>query len=150
MSIVWRTPVTDWQPADYLNAADLTRIEGNIEWLSDYLMSHYYNVQTYPHREWEIADIPESTDIERICNKITEIMDNYYAPEGFEDSEISDIPDSPLDNDDVNYLERCLLLIKEMIDSGKSYNTHQALKALTHAQLAAYQHPQVRKDGSIL
>ena len=142
--------MTDWQPENYLNAADLTRIEGNIEWLSGYLMSHGYDIQTFEHDEWDITGIPRTSDLKQICDEITELTAKYYAPEGFEDRDISDIPVEPLDYNAVNYWERCLLLIKEMIDSGKSYNTHQALSGLAHKQLAAYQHEKVRTNGRIV
>ena len=148
MSTTWKPPVTGWQPADYFNAADLTRIEGNIEWLSEYLKSHGYDVQAYPHREWDITEIPNTADLERICAKIAEIADKYYEPEGFWNRAISEISDKPLDNRGVNYLERCLRLIKEMIESGKTYNSHQALGRFTHAELAAFQH-WVLRSGKI-
>jgi len=152
MNGTWIEPEVNWQPIDYLNADDLNRIENNIGYLYEELNKLPYNIPTQIHKTWNNKGIPNTSDIERICNNIKKIAEYYYAPPKYEllsviTSKIS------LNNRDISFLEECLKWIyNEFTILKRNYNSHQVLKQkqFTHAQLINYRHEQIRKDWSLL
>jgi len=143
----WVTPKTDWQAVDYLNAADLTRIENNIRYLRDELNRASYQIPVLIHRTWTRDGVPNTGDIRRICDNIKVIADHYYRPPQYE--RLLLIPSKEaLDNQDANDLEEFLRWIHhEFRVLGRIHNRHQALTRFTHAQLRQFTHNQIRREG---
>lgn len=94
-----------------LNASDITRIEGNIQYLSDNLSTLYY----FPHTEsktWNVRGLPDITDVSRIIGNIEKIISAYY-----QNSSAPDLPETMLRFEHINSIEENLYLLKEMLDN---------------------------------
>ena len=150
--ITWITPITDRTSADvaarvpkaFIHAEDLRRVEGNIEYLSNYLNSRRYNISVFPAKLWLRENIPTTTDIRRICDRIEAITEAYYRPEHYVD--ISNLFSRRLAASDMNDVERNLLGIKAMLEMGIHFNTHFVLSNRTHGSMRSYTHNQLRKN----
>ena len=120
--MTWIAPVTDRTQLDiasrtskaYLNAEDLNRIEGNIEWLANRLAVYLGSNQLRTRTDWDMFGLPTTNDIKRICDGITDIKDAYFRPNGYMD--IPDLEHQSLSFRDINLLERNLLLLKDLYD----------------------------------
>lgn len=42
--MAWITPKTNWLPTDYINAADFNRLEGNLNFVANYMNSNYFKI----------------------------------------------------------------------------------------------------------
>ena len=148
----WITPITDRTSADvaartpkaFIHAEDLRRVEGNIEYLSNYLNSRRYNIAVFPTKLWLRENIPTTNDIRRICDRIEAIVKAYYHPDDYAD--ISNLFNRRLTASDMNDVERNLLGIKVMLEMGIHFNTHFILSSRTHNQMRKYTHNQLRKN----
>ena len=95
-----------------LNCTDLNRIENNIEYLSELLNELYYcNTIDKRDAQWSMDDIPTKTNIERILNNLNELLIKYYTLD-----EALVIPETLTHFEAVNIVEKCIYLIKVMID----------------------------------
>ncbi|MCL2718959.1 MAG: hypothetical protein FWE14_09305 [Lachnospiraceae bacterium] len=121
MSIEWKTPVTDREPADivnksakaYLNAEDLSRIESNAGYISVLLNLYLYPI-LIQSKKWDKVKIPTTADIKRICDNVDSFADVFYRPNEFAD--VKYLAEKSLGYQDVNDLETNLLLIKTLLD----------------------------------
>lgn len=68
----------DWTSRDYLNAADLNRLERNIFVLADLIKLHGCNVNLQTKVDWEQTDILRRGDIDRIRSNI-DALQNAFA-----------------------------------------------------------------------
>jgi len=146
--LIWRTPVTDRTQADiengnekaYLNADDLNRIEGNIDYLSVALYYEGHDIKRIPAKEWNMASIPSATDIARICANAKELADKYPEkpePEGYDEDLLKILLETPgkaLYIDDINYIEAFLFGIFESLNTEVSFNTWGDLKLITYQE----------------
>lgn len=130
---MWQTPITDRTQEDVLyaqylinewkgnfaeiqdlkgclNAADLNRIEGNIQHLADILNERSYHNQIHT-KTWERDDIPTTTDVERISYNVYRLMKAFPYVTG-----VPEIPTSMVHYQNINDIETILLAIYEKFD----------------------------------
>lgn len=106
--------VTEYKGA--LNAADLNRIEGNCEYLSELLHSCGYTSHVTVKTDWSMTDFPTLTEFTRIRDNITELMRAYAQAEDMPDMRT----DSRTDYVEINNMEFDLYRINEMIANMKA------------------------------
>jgi hypothetical protein len=94
-----------------LNLSDITRIEDNITYLSNLLISYRFPIATNS-KEWTTMGLPNASDMKRIAANIRSLFEGFYTPVG-----ASPIPEVILSYQDVNALEHNLYLLKEMTDA---------------------------------
>lgn len=94
-----------------LNLSDITRIEDDITYLSNLLISYRFPVVT-SSKEWTMMELPNASDMKRIATNIRSLFAGFYTPEG-----VSPIPEVMLSYQDINALEYNLHLLKQMIDA---------------------------------
>ncbi len=105
------------------NISDINRIEGNIHHLSIKLNEYYYK-QEIELREWEMLDIPTKADMDELIAKVELLVDKYFAIAG-----MPDIPNKLLNYEEVNDIEKILLMIKvAIIDMENSFKKCGAFK----------------------
>lgn len=108
-----------------LNVDDLNRIEFNTEYLSDLLRALYYfnNINKHSDR-WYVSSVPYVNHINRIIDNVLKLQSAYFTP-----SSSPDLPTNLTHYEDVNSIEKCLYLLKVMIDemtsSFKECNTFE-------------------------
>ena len=94
-----------------LNVSDLNRIEDNISYIANRLISYKYPI-VVASKEWVKTDLPNANDMKRIANNIKSIC-NGFAPL----SEEVTIPETLLSYQDINNLEYCLHLLSKMLEA---------------------------------
>ena len=94
-----------------LNLSDLVRIEDNISYLADRLISYRYPI-VVNSKQWVKSDLPNIDDMKRIATNIRNLFNGFTTP-----SEYSPIPDVMLSYQDVNAIERNLYLLREMLNT---------------------------------
>lgn len=94
-----------------LNLSDITRIEDNITYLSNLLVSYHYPISTNS-KEWTTMGLPNANDMKRIASNVRSLFGGFYTPD-----EVSPIPEVMLSYQDINDLEYNLYLLKQMIDA---------------------------------
>ena len=151
MNTQWNELKAAWTPRDCLDANSLTVIENDTRYLHEELNKLPYSIPVQTYKIWDYSGIPVTDDIWRICENIKVIADYYYEPPKYE--RLSDIPNKEsLDNVDMNDIEECLLWLYQSFKLLlRNYNTHLVLrnKPLTHTQLSAFKHIQIKKDWNI-
>jgi hypothetical protein len=103
-------PIETYDLKGCLNLADINRIEGDIQYLSDTLSSLYYPPGT-SCKVWTINGLPTARDIYRILNNVRLIISAYYQQDG-----VPDVPERMSTYSDINAVEENLLKIKELLD----------------------------------
>lgn len=103
--VVWTT--TD---RPYLNDVDLIRIELDCQYLSDLLNIYGYNQDLTHKTDWDMADFPYASQMERIRTNVLELIEVYHE----QDVPLPDTLERP-NYQTVNDLENNLKLMKEMI-----------------------------------
>lgn len=106
--------VTEYKGA--LNAADLNRIEGNCEYLSELLHSCGYTSHITVKTDWSMTDFPTLTEFTRIRDNITELLRAYAQAQDMPDMRT----DSRTDYVEINNMEFDLYRINEMIADMKA------------------------------
>ena len=95
-----------------LNSDDLNRIENNTEYLSELLITlYYYNHINNYDKSWSIGSVPHTDHVSRIINNVSILQKAYYTPSGS-----PNLPNTLTHFEDVNSIEKCLHLLKVMID----------------------------------
>ena len=145
MSAVWNKPVVGRSENDYLNVADLNRIEENIVYLATVLTDAGYSVTQYPSKVWDVTMVPTKADFTRIYNAITAITTAYHD---WGRVDIQPFATKSLTHDIVDAVEKKLQDVKRLWYGFTDYkvNTHQMLTAYTHEQLGAYTYDQLQKQ----
>ena len=96
-----------------LNDVDLNRIENNCDYIGDLLASLcYYNHIDRYDGSWSLTSVPDTSHINRIIGNVKKMQDNYFKP-----SASPTLPTTLTHYEDVNSLEKCLYLLKVMIDN---------------------------------
>ena len=93
------------------NVSDINRIENNVRYIADRLNVLKYT-NTIETKSWEIYGIPNVTEIARLINNVSKLINAYYKPEG-----APDLPNNLLTYEQVNALEKNLYMIKHLIDT---------------------------------
>ena len=111
-----------------LNVSDINRIEGNISYLASELSRLYYPSDTSV-KSWTAAGMPNEQDIKRILYNVRSLITAYY-----QQREAPDVPESLIEYNEVNAVEKNLSLIKELLDcmigSFKKSDTFQSGKTM--------------------
>ena len=95
-----------------LNYTDVNRIEYNTYYLADLLISLYYFNTISRHRAWRMGNIFDNTHVNRVINNVAILQSAYHTPTGS-----PDLPTTLTHYEQVNSVEKCLYLLKEMIDN---------------------------------
>lgn len=93
-----------------LNVSDINRIEENIAYLSEKLLSYYYPSSVIT-RSWSKDDLLTEENIQQIISNIVALNDSFYRPK-----DAPDLPSTMLSFNDINSIERNIDLIKYLID----------------------------------
>lgn len=95
-----------------LNVVDLNRIENNTGYLSDLLISlYYFNSINKRTSNWNMSNMPTLEHINRIIDNVSKLQTAY-----FKSSNSPNLPNTLTHYEDVNSIEKCLHLLKVMID----------------------------------
>lgn len=94
-----------------LNDTDINRIENNIQYISDRLSSLYYFTKIEA-KTWDMSQLPDITDVNRIIGNLNNIISSYFKP-----NNSPDVPTTMLTYEQINHIEQNLSLLKEMIDN---------------------------------
>lgn len=95
-----------------LNVDDLNRIEFNTEYISDLLITlcYFNNINKHSDR-WYVSSVPYVNHINRIIDNVLRLQTAYFKPSGS-----PTLPTTLTHYEDVNSIEKCLYLLKVMID----------------------------------
>ena len=95
-----------------LNFPDVNRIENNTKYLADLLISlYYFNSISRNSTSWIRNSKLDTANVSRIINNVDILQSAYYTPTGS-----PDLPTTLTHYEQVNSVEKCLYLLKEMID----------------------------------
>lgn len=94
-----------------INASDLNRIEGNTKYLSEVWTAIGYP-STVTTKTWERNSSPDVDDIERMITNVQTVLAAFYGDSAPE------LPDTMLDYEQVNMIERNLYYLKLLLDGG--------------------------------
>ena len=95
------------------NYTDANRIEHNTEYLADLLISLYYfnTISRHSSRNFTMKSIFKTTNVSEFIDNIKILQSAYYTPTGS-----PDLPTTITHFEQVNAVEKCLYLLKEMIE----------------------------------
>ena len=66
-------------PKGYYNYTDLNRIEAWCEYLANLLNSYSYSVNIQVKKNWQMSDLPNTDDMERIRKNVNAIKTAFHA-----------------------------------------------------------------------
>lgn len=103
------------QPETYelkgcLNVTDINRIEENIQFLADTLLSLDYEPNVLC-KAWQTSGLPTLEDFSRILNNVQALITSYYQQKG-----VPEVPYEMLNYQEINDVELNLQKIKELVD----------------------------------
>lgn len=116
---MWINPKTNWKATDYLNYADLNRIEKNTEFVAEYLVNISYIVPigtVVSNRTMQSIDFISS--INRLEENIDIIKNSFLTPPGWQDKKVWSLGKG-FSYDDANRLENNLKILKEWAEIAK-------------------------------
>ena len=93
------------------NERDVNRIEGNIRYLRENLDKLYYFSNVITRVTWSNRDTLNMSDVLRIIQNTEDIISAYY-----QSNDAPDLPETLLNYEQVNALEKNLHLIKIILD----------------------------------
>lgn len=94
------------------NERDVNRIEGNIRYLRENLDKLYYFSNVVTRITWNIGETLTMADVLRIIGNTEDIISAYY-----QSNDAPDLPETLLNYEQVNSLEKNLHLIKIILDN---------------------------------
>lgn len=95
-----------------LNVDDINRIEFNTEYISDMLIAlYYFNNINKGSDKWYVSGVPSTNQINRIIDNVSKLQTAYFKPSGS-----PTLPTTLTHYEDVNSIEKCLYLLKVMIE----------------------------------
>ena len=95
-----------------LNSDDLNRIEFNTEYISDLLITLCYFNTIKKHSDiWYSSGVPNVNDINKIIENVSKLQMAYFKPSGS-----PTLPTTLTHYEDANSIEKCLYLLKVMVD----------------------------------
>lgn len=109
------SPKINWTRHDYYNAADLVRVEANVQYIKDILadMGYLPDIDTI-RADWEMTDFPYLSEIKRVDINIDELKNCFYAPDGWENKKDWDT-NKTFSYIDANRFEKNLYLLDYII-----------------------------------
>lgn len=90
---------------------NINRIENNCRYIADRLNVLLYT-NSITTKVWNMQGIPNITEIKRLINNVSALIDAYYQSE-----DAPALPETLLHYEQVNALERNLYLLKHLIDN---------------------------------
>lgn len=111
-------------PKGCYNYTDLNRVETWCEYLANLLNSYSYPVSVTIKKNWNMSDLPNTTDMERIRSNVDKIKTAFHA--------YTDVPENLnyMTIEKANAIEKILseidFLIKNMISCFRYSNTFNA------------------------
>lgn len=110
------SPKINWTRHDYYNAADLVRVEANVQYIKDILadMGYLPDIDTI-RADWEMTDFPYLSEIKRVDINIDELKNCFYAPDGWENKKNWDT-NKIFSYIDANRFEKNLYLLDYIIE----------------------------------
>lgn len=95
-----------------LNTDDLNRIEYDTQYISDMLNALYYFNNITTHSDiWYMGSVPYVNHLNRIIDNVSKLQTSYFKPSG-----APNLPNTLTHYEQVNSIEKCLYLLKVMID----------------------------------
>lgn len=117
--MTWHEPKTDWQPSDCYNAADLNRVEMNIDYLRTTPEVFRYPIELEPAvvdrtiRSYEFAD-----SLNRVERNLDRLRAALYNPSGWQAVRTDWAPlRRSFSYLDANRLELNLLLLRQLVEA---------------------------------
>lgn len=92
------------------NVTDINRIENNSRYIADRLNVLKYT-NTIETKSWDMYGVPNVTNISRLINNVSKLMEAYYKP-----ANSPALPTTLLTYEQVNSIEKILYMIKHLID----------------------------------
>jgi hypothetical protein len=93
-----------------LNAADLNRIETNLQWLAATLSEYGFSVSITSKLDWDRTIIPTTADVARILGNVTAVCQSAGIG-------VAEIPSEMNHFDDINAIENITLEIATYLDN---------------------------------
>ena len=93
-----------------LNVADINRIEGNIQYVSEHLNRLGYT-QEVDTKVWNISDIPTTADVTRIVRNLNALVSAYDVEES-----TPSVPEGMLSYTEINDIEKIIWDIEFLLD----------------------------------
>ena len=110
--MAWVTPIYNRTAGTYYSAADLNRIEGDVQYLTDLLATYGYTVIVTTKTDWVQTDIPTETDMERMLGNVQNLVDVYQT---MPDTPALPITMTRITYTDANTIERAFEDVKILI-----------------------------------
>ena len=94
------------------NVTDINRIENNTRYLADMLLSLYYFNTITTTSSWARNSLLYQQHIDRIISNVSKVWSAWHKP-----ANAPTLPNTLLDYEQVNNVEKNLYLLKEMLDN---------------------------------
>ena len=115
--MAWITPKTDWLSSDYFNVEDYNRIRGNIQYVYEYALRLYKIFGIDVMQERTLGDAVAAELLNDVENNLDKIVENTYNLIEYRPSKSFEPGQAAWNYDDLNRIERNLLLIITMLES---------------------------------
>lgn len=115
--MAWITPKTDWLSSDYFNVEDYNRIRGNIQYVYEYALRLYKIFGIDVMQERTLGDAVAAELLNAVENNLDKIVENTYNLIEYRPSKSFEPGQAAWNYDDLNRIERNLLLINTMLES---------------------------------
>lgn len=113
----WVTPKTDWVSSDYFNVEDYDRIRGNIQYVYEYALRLYKVFGIDVMQERTLGDAVAAELLNHVEKNLDKIANNTYNLIEYRPSKSFEPGQAAWNYDDLNRIERNLLLIITMLES---------------------------------
>ena len=115
--MAWITPKTDWLSSDYFNVEDYNRIRGNIQYVYEYALRLYKVFGIDVMQERTLGGAVAAELLNDVENNLDKIAENTYNLIEYRPSKSFEPGQAAWNYDDLNRIERNLLLIITMLES---------------------------------
>ena len=113
----WVTPKTNWVSSDYFNIEDYNRIRGNIQYVYEYALRLYKVFGIDVMQERTLGGAVAAELLNDVENNLDKIVENTYNLIEYRPSKSFEPGQAAWNYDDLNRIERNLLLIITMLES---------------------------------
>lgn len=115
--MAWITPKTDWLSSDYFNVEDYNRIRGNIQYVYEYALRLYKIFGIDVMQERTLGGAVAAELLNDVENNLDKIVENTYNLIEYLPGKTFAPGQAAWNYDDLNRIERNLLLINTMLES---------------------------------
>ena len=113
----WITPKTNWVSSDYFNVEDYNRIRGNIQYVYEYALRLYKVFGIDVMQERTLGDAVAAELLNHVEKNLDKIANNTYNLIEYRPGKTFEAGQPAWNYDDLNRIERNLLLINTMLES---------------------------------